>query len=107
MYFESLFTLGIVAIPKFPDPPPDGVSLRGPGSPLATLFQSPRARSLRPWGLMSTAYGLLQAWMLMIVGNLQPPKHVTDMADNTIKTTPKDSYWPIVSSRTFLGASHE
>ena len=22
--------------------------------------------------------------MLMIVGNLQPPKHVTDMADNTI-----------------------
>jgi hypothetical protein len=28
--------------------------------------------------------------MLMIVGNLQPPKHVTDMADITIKTTPKD-----------------
>ena len=34
--------------------------------------------------------------MLMIVGNLQPPKHVTDMADNTIKITPKDSYWAIV-----------
>ena len=45
--------------------------------------------------------------MLMIVGNLQPPKHVTDMADNTIKTTPKDSYGPIVMSGTCLGASHE
>ena len=45
--------------------------------------------------------------MLMIVGNLQPPKHVTDMADNTIKTTPKDSYKPIVLSGTILGASHD
>ena len=45
--------------------------------------------------------------MLMIVGNLQPPKHVTDMADNTIKTTSKDSYGPIVLSGTILGASHE
>ena len=45
--------------------------------------------------------------MLMIVGNLQPPKHATDMADNTIKTTPKDSYGPIVLSGTILGASHE
>ena len=34
-------------------------------------------------------------------------KHVTDMADNTIKTTPKDSYGPIVLSGTILGASHE
>jgi hypothetical protein len=35
--------------------------------------------------------------MLMIVaqfvGNLQPPKHATDMADDTIKTTPTDSYY--------------
>jgi hypothetical protein len=45
--------------------------------------------------------------MFMIVGNLQPPKHVTDMADDTIKTTPKDSYCPIVMSDTCLGASHE
>ena len=45
--------------------------------------------------------------MLMVVGNLQPPEHVTDMADNTIKTTPKDSYGPIVMSGTCLGASHE
>ena len=45
--------------------------------------------------------------MLMIVGNLGTPKHVTDMADDTIKTTPKDSYGPIVLSGTILGASHE
>ena len=45
--------------------------------------------------------------MPMIVGNLQPPKHVTDMADDTITTTPTDTYGPIVLSGTILGASHE
>ena len=33
MYFESLFTLGILAIPKFPDPPPSGM-----GSPKSILL---------------------------------------------------------------------